>query len=64
MTDARRKACPFCGSRDTEKQSDFGTSVMVASYYCRRCHSAFECIKWGDHAVKLDLPRFLDGDGT
>lgn len=40
--------CPFCESTDTKRLSDFGTSVMVASYTCRRCHSYFEAIKWGE----------------
>jgi hypothetical protein len=51
--------CPFCGSQETEKQSDFGTSLMVRSHYCRRCRSSFEAIKWGDVSTPLDLPSFL-----
>ena len=59
-----RKTCPFCQSTDTEKQNDFGTSVMVALYYCRSCRSSFEAIKWGDRSAPLDLPSFLrDGEG-
>jgi enoyl-CoA hydratase len=53
--------CPFCGSRETEKQSDFGTSLMVRLLYCRTCRSSFEAIKWGDDAG-LDLPDFLRRD--
>ena len=53
------KSCPFCHSKDTEKHSDFGTSLMVALYYCRHCHSSFEAIKWGDREATLDLPGFL-----
>jgi hypothetical protein len=52
--------CPFCGSTDTEKQSDFGTSLMVRLHYCRDCRSSFEAIKWGDNGG-LDLPEFLRG---
>ncbi len=52
--------CPFCGSRETEKQSDFGTSLMVRLHYCRRCKSSFEAIKWGDACTPLDLPSFLE----
>ncbi|MFQ6045821.1 MAG: hypothetical protein ACE5PT_05585 [Gemmatimonadales bacterium] len=55
------KTCPFCGSRDTEKQADFGTSLMVGLHYCRRCRTSFEAIKWGDGTAELDLPEFLDG---
>jgi hypothetical protein len=57
--DLPKKTCPFCGSRDTEKQSDFGTSVMVKQYYCRGCKTVFEWIKWGDSEANLDLPEFL-----
>jgi hypothetical protein len=53
------KACPFCRSTATEKQSDFSTSLMVALYYCRRCRSSFEAIKWGDGSAELDVPDFL-----
>jgi hypothetical protein len=61
---APNKSCPFCRSTDTEKQSDFGTSLMVALHYCRRCRSSFEAIKWGDREVELDLPEFLDEERT
>jgi hypothetical protein len=54
------KHCPFCRSTETEKQADFSTSLMVSLYYCRRCRSSFEAIKWGDRTVELDLPAFLD----
>ena len=50
--------CPFCASTATEKQSDFGTSLMVRLHYCRACRSSFEAIKWGDNEG-LDLPEFL-----
>lgn len=53
------KMCPFCGSSDTAKQSDFGTSVMVDWRYCHACRSNFESIKWGDTEEPLDLPVFL-----
>jgi NMD protein affecting ribosome stability and mRNA decay len=54
------KLCPFCDSHDTEKCSDFGTSLMVSLHYCRHCRSYFEAIKWSERAEKLDLPEFLD----
>jgi RNA polymerase subunit RPABC4/transcription elongation factor Spt4 len=56
------KACPFCGSRDTVKEADFGTSLMVNRQHCRHCHSFFEAIKWGDRSEDLDLPPFLRGE--
>jgi hypothetical protein len=52
--------CPFCGSQETEKQADFGTSLMVRAHYCRSCRSSFEAIKWGDTTTRLDLPSFLE----
>ncbi len=60
MKDEPPKTCPFCGSHDTEKRSDFGTSLMVAWHYCRKCKSSFEAIKWGDRDTQLDVPKFLD----
>ena len=59
MTDAVAKPCPFCGSSDTVKDSDFSTSLMVGRHYCRRCRSLFEAVKWGDASQQLDLPDFL-----
>lgn len=40
-------ACPFCGGMETELHSPFGSALSVATYWCRRCHTAFEWIKWG-----------------
>ena len=48
MTEAAPVPCPFCQSADTRRLSDFGTSLMVASYQCQRCRSYFEAIKWGE----------------
>lgn len=61
MTPTAAVPCPFCHSKDTERQSDFGTSLMVRLHFCRSCHSAFEAIKWGDNKG-LDLPEFLKDD--
>ena len=58
------KACPFCESKETEKVSDFGTSLMVGSYYCTSCKSHFESIKWGDRSQKLDIPDFLNSQAS
>lgn len=59
MSDPVRR-CPFCGSEEIEKRSDFGTSLMVSLHYCYRCRSYFEAIKWSAAADRLDLPAFLD----
>ena len=40
-------ACPFCERSETELHSPFGSALSVATYWCRRCHTAFEWIKWG-----------------
>ena len=40
-------ACPFCEKAETELHSPFGSALSVATYWCRRCHTAFEWIKWG-----------------
>jgi len=51
--------CPFCGSPDTAKEADFGTSLMVNRHYCRKCRSSFEAVKWGARDDGLDVPDFL-----
>jgi hypothetical protein len=38
--------CVFCGGEDTELHSAFGPQLSVATYWCRRCRSPFEWIKW------------------
>jgi len=39
-------ACPFCAGRDTELHSPFGPQLSVATYWCHRCHTAFDFVKW------------------
>ena len=39
--------CPFCEQWETELHPPFGSALSVATYWCRRCHTAFEWIKWG-----------------
>ena len=38
--------CPFCEGSETELHSPFGTALSVATYWCRRCRTAFEWVKW------------------
>jgi hypothetical protein len=38
--------CPFCGERDTRIHSPFGRVMSVSQYYCRRCRTVFEWVKW------------------
>ncbi|HSM61443.1 MAG TPA: hypothetical protein VK849_11620 [Longimicrobiales bacterium] len=39
-------ACPFCGGDETELMSAFGSHASVSTYWCRRCRSPFELMKW------------------
>ncbi len=44
----RRRAavrCPFCGSRDTELRSEFGSTACKAIHVCGGCHQPFEEFK-------------------
>lgn len=43
-----RVACPFCEQRETELHSAFGSALSVATYWCNRCRTAFEWVKWDD----------------
>ena len=39
--------CPFCEQSDrTELHSAFGPQLSVATYWCNRCHTAFDFVKW------------------
>lgn len=37
--------CPQCGSRDTERLSQFGATPCKALYRCRSCREPFEYVK-------------------
>jgi hypothetical protein len=41
--------CPFCEGVDTELVNPFGGQLSVAQYWCRKCRTGFEFIKWDDH---------------
>ncbi len=43
--------CPFCDGHDTELHSAFGSQLSVATYWCRRCATAFESFKGDDAAA-------------
>ncbi|HEX6367480.1 MAG TPA: hypothetical protein VF006_01030 [Longimicrobium sp.] len=45
----RSAPCPFCDGTDTELVNPFGGQLSVAQYWCLRCRTAFEFIKWDDH---------------
>lgn len=39
--------CPFCEGDDTRLVSPFGGQLSVAQYWCRRCRTGFDYMKWG-----------------
>lgn len=51
--------CPFCGSAETRREANFGTTLGYAQFYCFHCRTPFEWIKWEENAAEADLPPFL-----
>ena len=43
--DDRPRACPLCGSTDTEMLSQFGSTSCKALYRCRSCREPFDYFK-------------------
>lgn len=41
----RQLACPRCGSSDTERLSEFGSTACKATYRCKSCLEPFEYFK-------------------
>ncbi len=41
----RHAACPYCGSSNTERKSQFGSTACKAIHYCHGCHQPFEEFK-------------------
>ena len=41
----RAAACPYCGSPNTERKSEFGSTACKAIHYCHHCHQPFEEFK-------------------
>lgn len=37
--------CPWCGSTEVERVSEFGPQLMTAQYQCLGCRSPFEVIR-------------------
>ncbi|MCG3118226.1 MAG: hypothetical protein ALAOOOJD_00389 [bacterium] len=52
-------ACPFCGATETRRETDFGTTLAYAQFYCHACRTPFEWIKWDDKNSETDLPPFF-----
>jgi ring-1,2-phenylacetyl-CoA epoxidase subunit PaaD len=40
-----RVTCPFCGSRDTELRSEFGSTACKSLHVCQSCRQPFEHFK-------------------
>lgn len=38
--------CPFCESTDTRLETPFGSTLGFAQYWCERCRTVFEYLKW------------------
>lgn len=38
-------ACPYCGSRNTEQKSEFGSTACKAIHFCNGCHQPFDYFK-------------------
>ena len=41
----RRAPCPYCGSSNTERKSEFGATACKAIHYCHHCRQPFEEFK-------------------
>lgn len=41
-----RPPCPFCEGVETEIMNAFGSHASVSTYWCRKCRSPFEFMKW------------------
>lgn len=52
--------CPFCEERETELMNAFGSHASVATYWCRRCRSPFELLKW--RGSRGEAPATSDGE--
>jgi C4-type Zn-finger protein len=40
--------CPFCEGFETRLVSPFGGQLSVATYWCDRCRTGFDYLKWDD----------------
>jgi DNA-directed RNA polymerase subunit RPC12/RpoP len=38
--------CPYCGSKDTRRTSEFGPFHMTEQYHCIACKSPFSLLRW------------------
>ena len=42
---ASARACPYCGSTETDRESAFGPTPCRAIHFCRSCRQPFEAFK-------------------
>lgn len=55
--------CPFCDGTETELVNPFGSHASVSTYWCRRCRSPFEILKWrGGHRAAALLDELSGED--
>lgn len=45
ISSVRHAACPYCGSANTERKSEFGSTACKAIHYCHHCRQPFEEFK-------------------
>lgn len=48
--------CPFCAGTETELMSAFGSQLSVSTYWCKRCRSPFEFMKWIERSEPITPP--------
>lgn len=48
--------CPFCDGTDTELMSLFGSHASLSTWWCGRCRSPFEVLRWKSRAGATDGP--------
>ena len=53
-------ACPRCGSHDTERISEFGSTACKALWRCRACREPFDI----SNAYEISSPAPLAGRGS
>jgi hypothetical protein len=46
QTEEPKVPCPFCDGVDTKLFAAFGSQLLVSTYWCNHCHTAFEKLKW------------------
>jgi formate dehydrogenase maturation protein FdhE len=50
--------CSFCDSTDVALYSPFGTAQLVRQYYCNKCRTVFEYVRWQNEAPDCEVKSF------